>query len=185
LKKKIVKKKARKPIESQDDLEAEAENEVENGETVRYSNFEYNQSLLADAFGKLVKMNGKKPTIRELMKFTQLSVNTIRRHLKILEKTEMKEKWSSFRILTEQVILAQARNAMSMAKGSAQSAKLFLELVEGWSPGMKLEITNTFNHAGMSNEELLAKYEENGKLINSKLLRFVRMGSNPGRTGSS
>ena len=183
-KKKPRKKKPFKPIEDEDHLEAEAENDINITEKVRYSNFEFNQSLLAEAFANHVRDNQKKPTVKELCQATNLSHNTIRNHLKILEKTEMSEKWASFRILTERVILSQARNAISRGQGSVQSAKLFLELVEGWSPGMKLEITNTFNHAGMSNEELLTKYEENGKLINSKLLRFVRMGSNPGRKGS-
>ena len=170
--------------DNQDKLEAEAEGELETIEKARYTNFEFNQALLAEAFGKLVKTSRRKPTIRQLMEETGLSWNTVRNHLKTLEKTEISEKWASFRILTEHVILAQAKNAIAGGKGSAQSAKLFLELIEGWSPGMKLEITGNINHTNMSNEELLAKYEENAKLIDGKLLRFIRNDSSPGRTGS-
>jgi DNA-binding transcriptional regulator YhcF (GntR family) len=146
--------------------------------------FEANQAVIAEAFIKIVSEKQRRPTYREVADFTGFHYNTVRTHLKTLEETKFKDRFRAFRALTDHVILAQAKAAMSPGPGSAASAKLFLEIVEGIRPGMKIDINSNINISNMSTEELLKRQGEHSKLLNSKLLRFTRDNQNPGRTGS-
>lgn len=149
-----------------------------------YANWEANQANLALQFMEFISKNKRRPTVRELCELTGLTINTVRGHLLHLEKTQLKDKFRLFKILTEQVVLSQAVNAIKGGKGASQSAKLFLELVEGYKPGMKIEIEGELKVSQMTMEELLQRQADHGKLINSKLLRFARNPGSPGRTGS-
>lgn len=160
------------------------EKEKAENEQKRYSNWESNQALLAIAFVDLLNEKRRRPTLAELCGKTGLSYNTVRAHLKILDETELKEKWASFKILSEQVVLSLATTAIAGGKGSAQAAKLFLELVENWTPGMKIEFGGSVNFSGLTTEELIQRQKDNAKLLGSKLIKFISRDSEAGRTGS-
>jgi len=149
-----------------------------------YANWEANQANLAVQFMEFIAKNKRRPTVRELCELTGLTINTVRGHLRHLEKTQLKDKFQLFKILTEQVVLSQAVNAIKGGKGAAQSAKLFLELVEGFKPGMKVEIEGELNVRNMTMEELLQRQADRAKLINSKLIRIARTSGGIRRTGS-
>jgi len=119
-KKKTVKKGNSKVTES--DLEEK-----------RNITWERNQKLLQETYIKLLQLLKRCPTISEVAQEVNLSVKTIKLHIKELkfEPTE-----NPLRILTPDVL---ASIYSSARKGSAQSQKLWMQIMEGWKEKSEME----------------------------------------------
>jgi len=182
MKKKKAAKKAAKPAKPE---QKRKEDPVikKQAEMAHRSNWEANHADLAEAYITFVKNESRRPTIDELSTLTGLHYNTVLNHLKTLEQKDFAEKWKSFKLLSEQVILSQAVNAIKGGRGAAASAKLFLEVVEQFRPGLKIELEGRLKLQNMSTEELIERHKEHGKLINSKLIRLTRDSGGIRRTG--
>jgi len=106
---------------------------------------EFNRQTVRTAFiAALKETGGRRPTVKELCKASGLSSKTIISHLETIDINGVVD--PSFKILSDDVILAVYRSAM---KGNPTSAKLWFQLVHGWS-----EKTET-KHSGeiqMNNE---------------------------------
>lgn len=89
--------------------------------------YEINHAAIGDAFQSLVRQLKRKPTTAELATATGLTEETVRQHLK---KLKFRPSKSSIRVLTDSVLLGLANRAM---KGDPAAAKLYMQLLEGWS----------------------------------------------------
>lgn len=96
-------------------------------EEKRNITWDRNQQLLQETYIKLLQELKRCPTILEVSKCVNLSRKTIRLHVKEL-KFEPSE--SPLRTLTPDVL---ASIYSSARKGSAQSQKLWMQIMEGWS----------------------------------------------------
>jgi len=179
-------KKKKKPIQ-----ELESEVETVEPETVdihidgRKMDWEDNHSKIAIGFIEFLKENLRRPTVTELAEQTGFAYNTINSHLRILAKTEFSERWESFKMLSESILLNQFKIAMSSGKGATAAAKFFFQIVENWKPGMKIELEINDNLASMTTDDLIQRQKRNAGIIDKKLLRFARSDKVGGRTGSN
>lgn len=94
-----------------------------------------NQELIQQAYIKLIMELKRCPTIREVSEDIDLSILTIKKHIKEL-KFEPAE--SPLRSLTPDV-LASIYN--SSIKGNAASQRLWMMIMEGWTEKTSLDIT--------------------------------------------
>ena len=89
------------------------------------------------AFKKMLDEEGRKPTLNELKKATKLSVNTIHKHLKFEEFDHTNH---PLRILTDSVLVSLAKVAMGGGKASVSAARLWMQVMEGWTPKTQLSV---------------------------------------------
>lgn len=90
---------------------------------------EFNREAVRTAFINALKQtNGRRPTVKELCRASGLSSKTIISHLETIDISGVAD--PSFKILSDDVILSVYRSAM---KGNPTSAKLWFQLVHGWS----------------------------------------------------
>jgi len=153
----------------------------ESEEIKHYANWEETHAVIAFKFIEFVKDHKKKPSIRDLAKYTGYAINTVHDHLRALKEKELPERFDSFRVLSDRLVLALFQNGIN---GDTAAAKLFFQLVENWIPGTKLEISGGIDLNNLSTTELLERRKENEKHLSNKLLRFARNEENPDRTGS-
>jgi predicted transcriptional regulator len=92
-----------------------------------------NQALLQKAYVDLIKRLKRCPTQTEVANEVNLSLKTVKLHVK---EMKFKPLDSPMRVLTPDV-LAFIYN--SAKKGSAQSQKLWVQLLEGWSEKIGVE----------------------------------------------
>ena len=96
--------------------------------------WELNHQIIRDSYMDLIKLNQKKPTIKQVSEDCKLSMTTIHKHLKSLKFDPLRH---PLRILTDDVLLSIASSAKA---GSSSSQKLWVQIFEGWSE--KQEITH-------------------------------------------
>ena len=96
--------------------------------------WELNHQIIRDSYMNLIKLNQKKPTIKQVSEDCKLSMTTINKHLKSLKFDPLRH---PLRILTDDVLLSIASSAKA---GSSSSQKLWVQILEGWSE--KQEITH-------------------------------------------
>lgn len=144
-------------------------------DNAEYLTVEKNKSLISDSYIELVREFKRSPKIFELVEKTGLCDTTVRKYFKELKKNGLGDKVSKYKTLTDRVILGIANKAI---EGDSNAAKLFLEIVEGFKPGMKIEIDNKVTINTMSLEELQKEREKNNQILDDpKLLRFRNTGS--------
>lgn len=116
------------------------------------SDYEANHIVIRKAYFELLTKFKRKPTLAELAERTKLSMKTIDRHL---EDIQFKPQQSSFRILSDDVLLSIFHSAR---KGSVAAQKLWLIVIEGWKEkSSQLEIEESSDEyflKSMSTEEL-------------------------------
>lgn len=103
-----------------------------NADTVRNRTYRANHAAIHDAYIKLITKQKRKPTLEEVSQVCGLSVNTVNKHLQELEFVPAAHE---LRVLTDDIILAVYSGAMG---GSAGMARLWFELMESWSPKLRL-----------------------------------------------
>ena len=124
------------------------------------------------AFVDLLLENQSWPTNAELEEKTGLCRATIQVHAKELKKEKFQNKFDDLKILTRSVVIAVAKRAIK--NGDPRCAELYLKIVEGWSPSLKVEIEGKLI-SGFSTEELLEQKKKMEYLFNdSRLLNFTR-----------
>lgn len=97
--------------------------------TKKRRDVEFNREAVRRAFLNALKQtNGRRPTVKELSEASGLSSKTIISHLETIDIRGVAD--PSFKILSDDVILAVYRSAM---KGNPTSAKLWFQLVHGWT----------------------------------------------------
>ena len=119
-----------------------------------------NQALIQTAYLKLIKILKRCPTVLEVSKEVNISIEAINRHIK-----EMKFKTleSPLRALTPDVLVAIYNSAR---KGSSASQKLWVQLMEGWREGIDIkgDIKTTPDFSKLSDEQLKQLAELTAKL---------------------
>ena len=139
----------------------------------RYPIWKESRAKIEKAFYELINENNEIPNNSELADKTGLHINTIQVHTIELRKEKFEEKFEDLKSLSRAVVLSQAVNAIK--NGSAQSAQLFLRLVEGWDPTTVLKIDGNISLNGLSLEELLEKKKEQDNIIDDpRLIKFTR-----------
>lgn len=98
---------------------------------------EYNRYAIAKAVRGYIRQEGCLPTVRHLAEALGLSESTISKHLKSINLESSKAK---LRVLTEDVLLAVYEGAMA---GKTPAQRLWMEVVEDWSPAMPAEQMTT------------------------------------------
>ena len=91
-----------------------------------------NHAAIRDAYLDMLREKGRKPTLEEIASASNLSIQTVHKHLKELEFVPRQHE---LRILTDDVIIAVYQGAV---KGNGALARLWFELMEGWSPQLRL-----------------------------------------------
>lgn len=104
-------------------------------EDKRNITWERNQKLLQETYVKLLQLFKRCPTISEVAKEVNLSTKTIKLHIKELKFDPIE---SPLRVLTPDVIASIYNSAR---KGSSQSQKLWMQLMEGWSEKMDMKLS--------------------------------------------
>lgn len=89
--------------------------------------WEANQSVIRDAFMKLLKKYNRMPSSYEIAKQTGLSASSVQTHFKDMKFEPLNHQ---ARALTNDVVLSIARSAQ---KGNSQAQKLWMQIMEGWS----------------------------------------------------
>ena len=89
--------------------------------------WEYNHSIIRDAYVTLIQSLKRKPTIAEVSENCNLCVDTINKHIRELKFDPLKH---PLRVLTDDVIISIISSAKN---GSAGSQKLWMQLCEGCS----------------------------------------------------
>lgn len=112
--------------------------------------WDLNHSIIRDSYVKLIKELKRKPTYDEVSKETNLSINTIKKHIDELKFEPLKH---PLRVLSEDVLISIANSAK---KGSAASQKLWMQICEGWSERQIMEHTGEVNING-AREKLIEK----------------------------
>jgi len=96
-----------------------------------------NHDRLSRAYLDLVKEHGRAPTIAQLSEAANLSAAAVKRHMKYLKFTPTKH---PARVLTDSVIIGLASKA---AAGDSAAAKLWFQVMEGWSEKTRTEMSIT------------------------------------------
>lgn len=97
--------------------------------------WESNQKLLQEAYIELLQTLKRCPTTTEVSKKVNLSLKTIKLHVKELKFEPLE---NPLRSLTPDVI---ASIYLSAKNGSAQSQKLWMQIMEGWRDGIDISTT--------------------------------------------
>lgn len=108
------------------------------------ADYERNRVEIQMAYINFIKRNGRRPWFTELTKETKLHYNTVRKHMLDIQAQDLgnleKSNLADLKILTPEILLGLASKAM---KGNSACAKLFLQVVEGWTePGQSVDITS-------------------------------------------
>ena len=127
-----------------------------NDEKMR-KDWEFNHEVISGAYYKLMIDRKKKPTYKMLMQETGFSYETVRKHVK---KLQFKPLESSFRLLTDKVIMALFSHAM---RGHPADRKLWFQVMEGWVEKHKMDVKNVGLQFGvpMSPDDAQAEYLAN------------------------
>ncbi len=121
-------------------------------ESCKNITWQLNQALIQDAYIKLIKELRRCPTLLEISKEVNLSINTLKKHVDELKFEPLKD---LMRTLTPDVVMAIANSAR---KGSSASQKLWMQIMEGWAERQEhtgKDGDNLFQQ--MSDEELLTR----------------------------
>jgi len=97
--------------------------------------WESNQKLLQEAYIELLKTLKRCPTTTEVSKKVNLSIKTVKLHVRDLKFEPLN---NPLRSLTPDVI---ASIYSSAKKGLAQSQKLWMQIMEGWRDGIDISTT--------------------------------------------
>ena len=124
--------------------------------------WEVNHVIILEAFQEYMKNHEKRPTNQKLADLTGLHKNTIINHLRELGKVPMGDRFASLRLKTGDVLDACAKHGEDGGQGGAAYAKLYLQVMEGFSE--KKEIEHSGSLSGLSDEEL-KKHEQELKDI--------------------
>lgn len=108
------------------------------------ADYDRNRVQIQTAYINFIKRNQRRPTFTELTKETELHYNTVRKHMLDIQKQDLgnleKSNLADLKILTPDILLGIASKGM---KGNSACAKLFLQVVEGWTePGQSVDITS-------------------------------------------
>jgi len=93
-----------------------------------------NQAIIQETYVNLIQQLKRCPTVLEVSKKTDLSISAIRNHVK---EMKFEPQQSPLRSLTPDVI-ASIYN--SCRKGSAQSQKLWMQIMEGWKESSNVNL---------------------------------------------
>ncbi|RJP68405.1 MAG: hypothetical protein C4539_08945 [Ignavibacteriales bacterium] len=115
-------------------------------ETKRNITWLKNQALLQETYVRLISKLKCCPTVKQISEETNLSIKTIKLHIKDLK---FQPSANPLRVLTGNVLAAIYTSA---CEGSAQSQRLWVSLLEGWSE--KAELTHKFDLKNINLEKL-------------------------------
>jgi hypothetical protein len=93
-----------------------------------------NQAIIQETYVNLIQQLKRCPTVLEVSKQTDLSISAIRNHVK---EMKFEPQQSPLRSLTPDVYISIYN---SCRKGSSQSQKLWMQIMEGWKEGTSLDI---------------------------------------------
>src|SRR5690606_19349068 len=97
--------------------------------------WETNQKLLQEAYVRLLQQLKRCPTITEVAQEVNLSVKTVKLHVKELKFQPLE---NPLRVLTPDVL---ASIYTAARKGSSPSQKLWMQIMEGWHEKSEMEHT--------------------------------------------
>jgi len=100
--------------------------------------WEKNHKIISDYYYDYIELHNKVPVITKMAEEIGISRITIQKHLK---KIQLKENIENFKIYTPLVLNNLKAKAMSNL-ADASIFKLWLSVIEGWSPTQKIETTN-------------------------------------------
>ena len=115
-----------------------------------------NQAIIQNAYIELIQHLHRCPTNLEVSEKVNLSVHTIKNHVKELKFEPLQ---SPLRSLTPDVIASIYNSAR---KGLPASQKLWMQIMEGWSEGMNLNISGSLEERirNMNKEDRQKRIEE-------------------------
>lgn len=116
-----------------------------NTEQKRVYTWEKNDIEIRNAKLKFLQENGRMPSHKELTAMTSLSYQTIRKHQKEMDFTELTKEFKS---LTKDVVVSIFKSSL---KGNTASQKLWLQVVEGWAEKREVSV-NDVSLADIINE---------------------------------
>lgn len=122
-----------------------------------------NQAIIQEAYIKLIQQSKRCPTVLEISKETNLSVAAIKNHVKFMK---FEPQQSPLRSLTPDVLISIYN---SSRKGQSASQKLWVQLMEGWSENMNLNISGSVEERirNMTEEDRQKRIEQLKKKINA------------------
>lgn len=98
--------------------------------------WQINQALIQNAYIKLIKQLQRCPTVFEISKEVDLSINTLNKHIQELKFEPLKD---LMRTLTPDVVMSIANSAR---KGSSASQKLWMQIMEGWTESHNIDLSS-------------------------------------------
>ena len=110
-------------------------NQKVTSEERRNVTWENNQALLQKAYVDLIQRLKRCPTRMEVAKEVNLSVKTVKLHIKEMKFEPLD---NPMRVLTPDVL---ASIYSSARKGSAQSQKLWMQIMEGWTEKQEMNVS--------------------------------------------
>ena len=119
------------------------------------SDWDDNHLIISEAYFNLVNDNKKRPSLKLLAAKTDLSIQTIHKHLNELTELSFGERFKSFKLLSEKVVLAMFNEAV---EGNPSCAKLFFQVVDQFSEKHDLTVKDS-TLRNMSEKELEAELE--------------------------
>ena len=122
-----------------------------------------NQAIIQNAYIELIQRLHRCPTNLEVSEKVNLSIHTIKNHVKELKFEPLQ---SPLRSLTPDVIISIYNSAR---KGLSASQKLWMQIMEGWSENMNVNISGTIEERirNMTEENRLKRIGELKKKINA------------------
>ena len=120
-----------------------------------------NHQLIHEAYLSLINELKRCPTIEQVSKRVRLSERVIKLHIRELKFAPLE---SPLRVLTPDVLVSIYASAR---KGSAQSQKLWMQVMEGWNEKKEIEHSGEISNVrGMTPEERSKRKEELLKKFN-------------------
>jgi len=116
---------------------------------------EYNHTVICTAFFDHIQKHGTPPTNIELADKCNVSVTTIKNHLKMLKKTSLETRREKYELMFDNIM---ASVSIQAAHGSVKAAKLFMQLMGKFVDKKELDIGN--NLFEKMNDEQLEKFIE-------------------------
>jgi hypothetical protein len=118
--------------------------------------WEDNHAVICEAYFTLLEEKGRRPTNKEVSELSGFSLPSIRSHLNDIASLKFEERFKDMKLLSPKLLSAMYKHG---TKGKASCAKLFFQIVEGFSEKQDLSL-KVDALRNMPREELEAKLAE-------------------------
>ena len=118
--------------------------------------WEENHAIISEAYFDIAKKTKKRPTLKALAEATDISIQSIHKHLKELSSLKLEERFKDLKLMSASLLMSMYTQGQ---KGKAGCAKLFFQIVEQFSEKHDHRIKMD-DIESMTEEELEAKLAE-------------------------